>query len=614
MYKGLLVCLLIFAFTRLSSQDKMQPSPQAGKGIEAFKQGQYKTALTEFRNLLIRYPKDPLYIYYTGASLLMSNSDISQGLELLKSAAEKNVPHEVFYYMGLCYYRLYQFETALQYYTRYKEEASISKLVETNINQEIQRVKFVPPYLKTISIPMVVSKTTAIDSQSMYSALPSVSLLPCPSYAMGCNKIFLWNGIKTGEFAYYSAYRAYKLRGKELYKIRKLGTENWSDSEAIGSLNSMQDEDFPFFDKKNQTLYFCSKGYQGFGGYDIYKSSFDSVKNIWTKPENLGFPVNTPFDDIIYLRDETTGVTTLVSNRDCERGSFIVYQLMNDIIYKTKDVLASQELIDASRLTVNAKEKDKLQFARTSSLKKTEPKQESKTTDPARTLKENCNEKKLPVSKYIETITKGLQLQAECDSILKISDALRLQASSTPDDTERGKLQKQITILDMQAKDLQATADKYYAIAREMELENTIQPKVPVFQKPREDEKVKTKTEERNEKDFQFEILASSPYSEKNPIPFDVPLPLGVLYKIQVAAINKVAAPDQFGGIKPITAEHMSDGVIIKYYVGWFTSFADADLALRKVQDKGYKQAFIVAFYNGTKLPLNRAKQMEKEE
>jgi outer membrane protein OmpA-like peptidoglycan-associated protein len=49
------------------------------------------------------------------------------------------------------------------------------------------------------------------------------------------------------------------------------------------------------------TLYFSSKGHKNMGGYDIFKATYDVKTNEWSDPENLGYPINTPDDDIYYM-------------------------------------------------------------------------------------------------------------------------------------------------------------------------------------------------------------------------------------------------------------------------------------------------------------------------
>jgi outer membrane protein OmpA-like peptidoglycan-associated protein len=45
------------------------------------------------------------------------------------------------------------------------------------------------------------------------------------------------------------------------------------------------------------------------GGFDIYKSVYDSAGGVWSTPENLGYPLNSPDDDIYFVmsKDGKTG-------------------------------------------------------------------------------------------------------------------------------------------------------------------------------------------------------------------------------------------------------------------------------------------------------------------
>jgi OmpA-OmpF porin, OOP family len=63
-------------------------------------------------------------------------------------------------------------------------------------------------------------------------------------------------------------------------------------------INSNLEESSPFLASDNKTLYFASKGHNGFGGYDIFMSERqdDSWVN-WSVPVNLGPSVNGALDE-----------------------------------------------------------------------------------------------------------------------------------------------------------------------------------------------------------------------------------------------------------------------------------------------------------------------------
>lgn len=71
----------------------------------------------------------------------------------------------------------------------------------------------------------------------------------------------------------------------------------WDIPQPIKELNSLADENTPFIVNDGKTLFFSSKGHNSMGGYDIFKSDFDSLTNKWSKPTNLGLPINSIAND-----------------------------------------------------------------------------------------------------------------------------------------------------------------------------------------------------------------------------------------------------------------------------------------------------------------------------
>ncbi|HEY4798167.1 MAG TPA: hypothetical protein VII99_03720, partial [Bacteroidia bacterium] len=106
--------------------------------------------------------------------------------------------------------------------------------------------------------------------------------------------------------------------------------------------------------------------------------------------------------------------------------------------------------------------------------------------------------------------------------------------------------------------------------------------------------------------------LAGAPYSANKPIPVDAPLPEGLVYKIQIGAFKNPIPQDLFKGLKPIMAETTPQGYK-RYTAGIFQKFTAANQAKTQVNNLGYRDAFIVAFYNGKRISLNEAMNKAKE-
>ena len=91
------------------------------------------------------------------------------------------------------------------------------------------------------------------------------------------------------------------LGGRDIYKSTKDLKGRWSEVVNLGSvINTSLDEEGVYLHPDGKTLYFSSKGHSSIGGYDVFKSVFDSKMNAWTEPQNIGYPVNTTDDDVFF--------------------------------------------------------------------------------------------------------------------------------------------------------------------------------------------------------------------------------------------------------------------------------------------------------------------------
>jgi len=101
-----------------------------------------------------------------------------------------------------------------------------------------------------------------------------------------------------GRFLYFvSDRREGGLGGPDIYKV---ALEGKSEPVNLGStINTAYGEEGVFMAPDGKTLYFSSQGHNGMGGYDIYKSVYENGK--WSQPENLGWPINTPDDDVFFV-------------------------------------------------------------------------------------------------------------------------------------------------------------------------------------------------------------------------------------------------------------------------------------------------------------------------
>ena len=86
--------------------------------------------------------------------------------------------------------------------------------------------------------------------------------------------------------------------GVDLYIINKDNNGLWSKPINLGpEINSENNEKSPFLHTDGKTLFFASDNFPSLGGYDIFYSRKDSL-NMWSKPINIGYPINSKFNEI----------------------------------------------------------------------------------------------------------------------------------------------------------------------------------------------------------------------------------------------------------------------------------------------------------------------------
>lgn len=87
--------------------------------------------------------------------------------------------------------------------------------------------------------------------------------------------------------------------GRDIYVSQINEKGKWDKPQNIGpTINTEYDEEGVFMHPDGKTLYFSSKGHNSMGGYDIFKVT--KVGGIWGQPVNIGYPINTPGDDVFF--------------------------------------------------------------------------------------------------------------------------------------------------------------------------------------------------------------------------------------------------------------------------------------------------------------------------
>lgn len=103
------------------------------------------------------------------------------------------------------------------------------------------------------------------------------------------------------DFLYFVSNRPGGFGGRDIYRCVKLPNGEWSKALNLGpNINTQHEEDSPFIFSDGKTLFFSSGGHSSMGGFDIFKSTMGEDGE-WSKPENMGYPLNTVDDDVFFV-------------------------------------------------------------------------------------------------------------------------------------------------------------------------------------------------------------------------------------------------------------------------------------------------------------------------
>jgi outer membrane protein OmpA-like peptidoglycan-associated protein/tetratricopeptide (TPR) repeat protein len=159
------------------------------------------------------------------------------------------------------------------------------------------------------------------------------------------NSEFIENAItisEDGNTVVFSSNRKGGKGGLDLYiSSRKNKKSNWSEPQNITAVNSEYDDESPYL--IGNTLYFSSKGHDGMGGYDLFKSVYDSTTSTWSKPQNLGHPINSTADDFSIVVAEGGKVGYIASVKKDGFGDMDIYKVYFDEQPKKEEIAQNTE-------------------------------------------------------------------------------------------------------------------------------------------------------------------------------------------------------------------------------------------------------------------------------
>lgn len=133
-----------------------------------------------------------------------------------------------------------------------------------------------------------------------------------------------------GMTVYFASSRPGGFGGMDIWKTTMTAEGEFSVPVNLGpAINTPGDDAAPFIHSDGRTLYFASNGRVGMGGYDLYYSTLQA-DGTWSEPVNMGYPINSPADEINVFINAHGTVAYIASDKDGGYGGLDLYSFELD--------------------------------------------------------------------------------------------------------------------------------------------------------------------------------------------------------------------------------------------------------------------------------------------
>ena len=631
-YSRIVVLFLVFIFTVFNvTPQNLKPDEKLieEKGILHFNEGEFPKSLFYFNKLLEIYPRDPLFNYYAGVSHTELETQLDEAIYQLKIASLKDVPDNVYFYLGKANHVSENYDDAEKYYEMYLslgdkkeiEEFQVQRLLQmcqSKINPETSVSGVEKGNRRSEEIPVIGNE----DDKTGEEKTISDDKQEITGYDELVEEALKWQ-IKAD-----SVRRRLDEKRQSLPQISSQGEREKVEKEIL-----LCEEEAYNFQTKADALYLRVKEVeQGMKGKpEAALSSFEQNIN---QIENQQFIEHLeevkPFEEqktnkYIYNTDDYSNFFRSRDLRIIDEGEGYIKEgdnCMKDVSSFQTDL--EREKVRISSLT-NTKDRKKSQ----KEILKLEGKIKKKVILASKYYQEG-NTRKYMVFKDIlmdwnaENISDELQknalrFQELADSNIETAVELAKKGNDSSKEEEKFDNLLKANAYEVLALQNQKKAFDIYAGKTPVKTKEKLASIPKVSEKPVSIAKdtVITVQEEKEKPLLVDEIIEEQPVlavkEEQKKRGEDMELPGKLVYKIQVAAFSKPVQPDYFKGLASITSEKISNSNIIRYFAGLFDTYEAAQSELNNVRNRGFPDAYIVVYYEGRKISLNRAKTLEND-
>lgn len=317
-YLGLLLLFLVPFASGLSAQTLAE----ARKLYDA---GRYAEAKPVFERYVKQVPSNGNYNLWYGVCCLQTG-DADAAVKPLETAVRKRVPSGQLW-LGQAYDRVYRYEDAIKTFEDYtadlkrrrRSTQEADSLMET-FRSHLRMLKGVERVCVVDSF--VVPKRRFLDAYRLSSQAGTLSLY---------DERFPRSG-KQGKTVYENElgtkvlYSEADAQGRQRLLSSSRLLDEWTPGTPLpGHFPDTVNMAYPYLLSDGVTLYYASDGPESMGGYDIFVTRYNTGDDTYLRPDNIGMPFNSPYNDYMYVVDEYANLGWFASDRHQPADSVCIY-------------------------------------------------------------------------------------------------------------------------------------------------------------------------------------------------------------------------------------------------------------------------------------------------
>ncbi|MCD4697586.1 MAG: hypothetical protein K8S16_15275, partial [Bacteroidales bacterium] len=345
--------LILAIHTVYSQQLNAQEGEIITRAEKLFEAKNYQEAMPLFAQLVSVHPENGEYNYKFGVCTLYGNrSDHRRPIRYLNNALKSLGDNpELHYHLGIAYYQNQEFANAMKFLNLY-----LAKL-DPNSPKRPQILERVNCCLNGLTLEHAnligeIFSASEFQKDNFHRAyradefngtlIIKPDIFVTPNERKRNENSFVFVSEPRGTL-YFSGYDGNTADHRDIFKVEMTEDGDWGKPSKVSeTINTNFDEAYPVLTDYGTTLYFCSKGHNSIGGFDIFRSKLDTATQTFSKPENLGVGINSPFNDILFIPGKTGSNAFFASDRDNLNESINVFRIqLIDNAFGTDQVLAN---------------------------------------------------------------------------------------------------------------------------------------------------------------------------------------------------------------------------------------------------------------------------------